>query len=227
MTTITISREYGSGGDEIATRMCELLGYQYYDKALMAQVVKETGLSETEIVDYSEDNYKVRGFLDRLLSMGSPREIGRAASWAEDPSGTRTREVAILSEAHGIALVQSAIRAVYKKGNVVIVGRGGQAILKGLPGVLHVRVQAPLEVRFQHISSGGKIHQMGLRREIVEHDQATADYLKRFYDIDWADPRLYDVVINASRVPVEAAAQMLVEAVKHLPAVEHELVVEA
>jgi cytidylate kinase len=216
MATITISREYGSGGDEIATRVSEMLGYRSFDKTLMAQILTETGLSENEVIDYSEDNYKVRSFMDRLFARSSMREINQG-NWAEDPTGTRMKEPAILNESHGIALVQGAIRAAYKKGNVVIVGRGGQVILKGLPGVLHVRVQAPLDTRFGHIAYTKNIHLLGLRKEIVERDQAAADYLRRFYDIDWADPMLYDMVINTTQLNVEAAAQMIVAAVKFLP----------
>ena len=56
MAVITISREVGSGGDQIARRLCELLGYRHFDKTLMAQVAKEQGVSDTEVVDFSEDN---------------------------------------------------------------------------------------------------------------------------------------------------------------------------
>jgi cytidylate kinase len=216
MATITISREYGSGGDEIAARVSEKLGYRYFDRAMLAQIVAETGLSESEIVDFSEDNYKVRSFLEHLFARSSLREINRT-NWDEDPTGTRASESAFLNEAQGIALVQSAIRAAYKQGNVVIVGRGGQAILKGLPGVLHVRVQAPLDTRFGHIAAKKNIHLLGLRKEIVDHDLAAADYLKRFYGIAWDDPMLYDVVINTTQLSVEAAAQMIVDAAQSLP----------
>jgi len=217
MATITVSREYGSGGDEVAIRVSELLGYHYFDKTLMAQIVKETGLTEGEMVDFSEDNYKAQTFLDRLLGWRDRREIGRVSSWGEDLTGTRSREMAILNESQGIALVQGAVRAAHKRGNVVIVGRGGQAILRGLPDVLHVRIQAPDDVRFRRISSRETLHLLGLQKEIEAHDQATADYLRRFYDIDWADPSLYDVIINMVQLSVEAAAQMIVVAARSLP----------
>ncbi len=220
MATITISREYGSGGDEIAIRVCDMLGYRYFDKALMARLVAETGLSEGEIVDFSEDHYKLRSFMDRLLAWRGPRELSRVASWREDTGGTRKKEVSILNEAEGVALVQGAIRAVYKQGNVVIVGRGGQAILKGLPGVLHVRIHAPSEIRYKRIATTEDIHLFNLQKELDEHDRAAADYLQRFYDVNWDDSSLYDLVINTTQINVEAAAQIIVEAVKHLPVSE-------
>ena len=68
MTIITISRQYGSGGDEIASRICNLLNYQMFDKRLITQAALDAGLSEQEAIDYSEENYKIRSFLDRLFS---------------------------------------------------------------------------------------------------------------------------------------------------------------
>lgn len=67
MAVITISREVGSGGDQIAHRVCELLEYRYLDKLLLAQVAREQGISGTEVVDFSEDKYRLRGFIDALL----------------------------------------------------------------------------------------------------------------------------------------------------------------
>ena len=47
--------------------VCELLGYRYLDKVLMTQVAVESGLSGKELVDFSEERFEVRNFLDRLL----------------------------------------------------------------------------------------------------------------------------------------------------------------
>ena len=72
MTVITISRVAGSAGDEVARRVCELLDYHYFDKTLMSQVAQEMGISEAEVVDFSEDSYKVRSFVDALLRRPAP-----------------------------------------------------------------------------------------------------------------------------------------------------------
>src|SRR5688572_12664634 len=99
MTVITISRQYGSGGDVIAARTCEMLGYRYFDKRLMADVALDVGLSPTEIVDFSEDNYRVRGFLERLLGGGrNPRVVAQVGRWTEDTRGARIKESAELDE---------------------------------------------------------------------------------------------------------------------------------
>jgi cytidylate kinase len=218
MTIITISRQYGSGGDEIAARVCEILGYRYFDKNLMAEVATDVGLSPTEIVDFSEDNYHVRGFLERLWSGGrSSRVVAQVGRWTEDTSGARVEELAKLDEAQTITFVQSIVEAAYRHGNVVIVGRGGQAILKDRPWVFHVQVQAPLALQSQRLHEIEKVSLAEAREMAINHDRATADYLKRFYHINWLDPQLYDLMINTTKFKVEAAAQLIASAIRHLP----------
>ena len=55
------------------------------------------------------------------------------------------------------------------------------------------------------------------RERAINQDRATADYLKRFYHIGWLNPHLYDLVINTKKFGVEAAAQLIASAVRHLP----------
>jgi cytidylate kinase len=218
MAVITISRQYGSGGDEIAARVCEMLGYRYFDKSLMSQVAADVGLSPTEIVDFSEDNYQVRGFLERLFGRGrNSRVVAQVGRWTEDTKGARVKELAELDEAQTITFVQSIVEAAYRHDNVVIVGRGGQATLKDRPGVLHVQIQAPLELQSQRLHELEKVSLAEAREIALKHDRATADYLKRFYNINWLDPYLYDLVINTKKFKVEAAAHLIVNAISYLP----------
>jgi cytidylate kinase len=208
MAVITISRQYGSGGDEIAARVCEMLGYRYFDKRLMAQAASEMGLSEYEIVDLTEENYQVRGFLERLFTRQRPRVVAQVGAWKRDTTGAWIAEIEQLDEEWCIRMVRGAIRAVHKQGNVVIVGRGGQAILQEMPDVLHVRVQAPQSTR---------VRRDQYRENIGVRDKAAAAYLKRFYDIDWSDPTLYHLVVNTGKWGIEAAAHLIVNAVSYLP----------
>jgi cytidylate kinase len=223
MAVITISRQYGSGGDEIAARVCEILGYRFFDKALMAQLASEVGLSEGEVVDYSEASFKSRNVLDRLVSLlttppGEAPTVAQVSTWQRDATGTKVRAVEEVGEERSVAIVGQTILAARKVGNVVIVGRGGQAILKDKPGVLHVRIEAPLEARIQRIQEQQKLSERDAERLISERDRSSARYVKRFYDADWSDPMLYHLVINTGRWGTEAAAQLIVSALSHLPA---------
>jgi cytidylate kinase len=226
MAVITFSRQYGSGGDEIAARVREMLGYRLFDKRLMVQVASEMGLSDHEIVDFSEDNYKTRGFLERLFVRRSSRVVAEASTWTRDTTGARTVAVEQLDEEWCVRMVKATIQAAYKQDNIVIVGRGGQAVLQQMPGVLHVRVEAPVEKRIQRVrysEAAGLAPEYQQKRaeEIVsERDKATTAYLRRFYDIAWDDPLLYHLVINTGKMGIEAAAHLVANSVPYLPPVE-------
>lgn len=222
---ITISRQYGSGGDEIAGRVGEILNYPLFDKRMITQAARESGLSEQEIADYSEENHKIQGFLDRLFNRGGgPTPVGRV--WREDATGARVMEEIFMSEDVLIALVQKAVRSAAKTGSMIIVGRGGQAILSGEPGVLHARIEAPVEERIVRVKEIVRKEKrldntdIELRRRaqdrIVERDAASADYLRRFYHIEWDDPLLYHLVINTGRVSIEQASELIVSLAKQL-----------
>lgn len=224
MTVITISRQYGSGADEIAARVCEVLGYRHFDKRLIARAASEAGISAEEAIDYSEENYKVKGFLDRLFARPSP--VAQVRVWREDPNGGRSSEDLLLSEEAALNLVQHAIHSACETGNVVIIGRGGQALLKDTPGVLHVRIEAPIEERIQRVKERFKESRrlfqadIEIRRAaqdwITERDQASQDYLHRYYGIDWSDSLLYHLVINTGKLSLEQAALTIVELARQM-----------
>jgi cytidylate kinase len=206
MAVITISRQYGSEGDEIAANLCQILGYQSFNKQLMIKVAAEVGLTEGEIVDFSEDQHRVRSFLDRLL--GSPAPVlTQSHSWSE---------VKVIDAADSIPLVQSIIRAACRQDKVVIVGRGGQAVLRTDPGVLHVRIEAPLETRIHRVQLREGLTFELARDVVAQRDRAAADYLKRFYNVDWSDSLLYHLIINTGRWGIEAASRLIVAAVGQL-----------
>ncbi|MDX9955023.1 MAG: cytidylate kinase-like family protein [Anaerolineae bacterium] len=213
MAVITISRQYGSGGDEIAQRLCEILGYQYFDKKMMLQVAEQVGLSEHELVDFSEENYKVRGFFNRLFA---PRAVAQVETWTIGPTGQQELTVSELNEVACINMIQSTVRAAHKHGNVVILGRGGQAILRDMPDVLHVRIEATLGARVMRVQAQQGISISESEALTRNNDQTTAAYLKNFYGIDWADPLNYHLVLNSGKWGVDASVQIIVNALSHL-----------
>jgi len=215
MAVITISRQFGSGGTEVASRVCELLGYRYLDKLLMTQVAAEVGLSGKELVDFSEEHFKVKNFLERLLLPG-PHSVARFSVRSQDVTGAEALNVVQLDEARSASVVRSAIHTAYQQGNVVIVGRGGQATLQEMPGVLHVRIEAPMGIRILRIQAREGIVAEEARQLALRQDQISARYLKRLFGIRWDDPDLYHLIINTSKWGIETAAQLIVHAVGQL-----------
>ena len=213
---MTISRQYGSGGDEIAAQVCEQLGYKYFDKQLMSKIASEVSLAEVQMSDISEDSYKSRNFLERLLVPSSRVKTAEIRSWTRDTSGGRSVLVESLDEEATINLVRATVEAVYKLDDIVIMGRGGQAILQNKPGVLHVRIEAPQEKRIHDIQQQEQLGEVEARDLINEKDKAAETYLRRFHSVNWNNPLLYHLVLNTGKFEIRAAVQLICEAVKHL-----------
>ena len=215
MAVITMSRQFGCGCEQIAARVCEILGYDYFDKSVIAQVVKGLKLSDSEVVDFAEEHYQATGFLARLLRPG-PYVVAQVPIAIRDESGGETQSVKQLDEVRFIKLIRAVIHAAYKRGNVVIMGRGGQAILQELPGVLHVRLEMPLGRRIGRIRERTGLSIDEAQQIVLRHDRTSAQYLENLFGVRWDNPTLYHLVINTGKWETEAAAQIIVQAVHQL-----------
>lgn len=201
-TVITISRQVGSGGDEIALKVCKTLGYACFDKNLMLSVAKSMGFPEEKIADFSEDTYKVKSLVDRILLRRKPVAVSLSL---KDNSQIRT----VLDEEECLSAIQIVINNLASRGETVIVGRGGQAILKDKVGVLHVRIVAPTAVRVERIMKSERLSQEDATKLIEVNDKAAAEYLRRFYNIDWEEPAIYDIVLNTGKIDLSTAARVI------------------
>lgn len=211
MPVITISRQYGSGAVQVAERLCDVLGYSYFDKNMMVRVASEMGISEDEVVDFSEDTYRMRNFLERLFGR---RKMKTDAPAPAGPEGSLRVET--LSEADGINLVRDTLLAAYDRDNVVIVGRGGQAILQEKPGVLHVRLNAPEGARALRVKEREGISLAAAIDLTKTKDQAAVAYLERFFEINWDNPHLYHMVLNTGKWELSDVAEIIIDALTHL-----------
>lgn len=224
MSVITISRQFGSGGNEIAELICATTGYQLFEKHILAQAAFDVGLSEKEIIEFSEDHFKTDTLFDRMF--GRSRPVASVRYWRETKDGVRLPDEIELDQGHALLLVQKAIETAYRIGNMVIVGRGGQMVLKDRTDVLHVRIEAPLEDRLLRVRAlprlasrtyADSVEARRVAQDLIgANDLASADYLKRVYHVDWSDSSLYHVVINTGKLRVEQAAGVILEALHQL-----------
>ncbi|MCU0507227.1 MAG: cytidylate kinase-like family protein [Anaerolineae bacterium] len=205
MAVITISREYGSRGMEIAGILCDRLGYRYFDKHLMVQLGAPEELKAA------------------LVSADAPSELGdeRGALWhffhnlqASSPIGQA--QGARTNEALPVDIVERGIRVAYREDNVVVVGRGGQVVLQGLPDVLHARVVAPLQNRIDTSAHIDGLPLDAARQRVLAQDRAGTDYIRNTYRLDPTDPTLYNMVVNTGRMTPEACADTIISALKHI-----------
>jgi cytidylate kinase len=243
MAVITISRQYGSYGDEIARQVSQTLHYHLFDKRVLARMASRFGMAEGEFVDVNEDTHHRGHAWERSLIGNMTRfpaatmlqamvEIRRreammvgswepitVTTWGEDTTGASIKETQFVSEKDEGLFLRDAILSAYQEGNFVIVGRGGQMILKDKPGVLHVRIVAPEDVRAEHLAAQQSLDETTAKKLIRQRDLAAADYIETLYHADWNDPLLYHLIINASKITMDMAVQTIVTAVWHLSSI--------
>uniref|UniRef100_A0A7C3RVP7 Cytidylate kinase-like family protein n=1 Tax=Dictyoglomus thermophilum TaxID=14 RepID=A0A7C3RVP7_DICTH len=212
MAIITISRQIGSMGDELAEKLSQELRYRYFDKLLMTEIAVASGLSEAEVIDYNEDNYKIKSFFEQLFNRKTP--LGKITVKEKDETGRTVITTKTFDEENSLAFTQAVIKKLVDWDNVVIVGRGGQILLRNIPHTLHLRVIAPLEFRIENIMKKKGFSKEEALKYISEKDRAAQEYLYRFYNVDWNDPELYHMVINMGMWEIDKIVRVIKETIK-------------
>jgi cytidylate kinase len=182
MPVITISRQLGSLGTEIAQLLSENFKCNYFDKESLEETFGEYGIPKESMERYDE---KKPGFWDLFKT----------------------------DKARYLHFMKGAIYEFAHKGNCVILGRGGQVVLGGLPGVLHVRVVAPMETRIERIKKRFDCDEQDAGKIIQHSDHERAGFHKFFFDYNWEDLSLYDLVVNTGTFSAETAAKLIKDAV--------------
>ena len=133
---ITLSREFGSGGRTIAHRVAERLGYAYYDQELILKVAKESGLAE-QIVEKYDEYATHKNSLLYALALSAGAGAGGTLSFVSKVQQAQAKIITDLAN----------------KGSCVIVGRGGDYVLRDREDALHVFIHADMEFRAQRVVS--------------------------------------------------------------------------
>ena len=209
MPVITISRQNGSYGDAVAERLSDRLGCRILDRSLMRRIAAQLGLKVDKRVDQSEDQYRPWTLAERLFSSAAP-PTRNPEMWAQYGSGVTHEQAAA-------EMAARLIHAAHEMGNVIIVGRGGQVVLRDQPDVLHVRLVAPLALRVRRHQVRAGLTVVAAREQMLESDRGSADFIKRYYDVDIADLNLYDLTINTAKLPLAAVADLIIVALSALP----------
>lgn len=202
MRAITISRQYGSGGGEIAHRLAERLHWRLVDHEIIAQVAHELNISEHEAAEYDE-----RGESTVALILSSMRSI-YPAMFTSTP-GPLTGD----SQRYREALTQ-VVEAAMNAGGVVIVGRGSQVLLKDRHDALHTRIVAPLEKRIQYVMKREGLDQNIARTRIQMKEHDRQHYLQSEYRHHPDEPSLYDIIINTGVLGLDSAVDLVMLALE-------------
>jgi CMP/dCMP kinase len=202
MTALTISRQYGSLGDEIGREVSERLGLRLVDGTVIAEIAHGLGLSASDFEDRDEWHGTVVSDLVRTMRHLYPATI----------APTPTEEAPQLDDASYLEVIRQVIWEVARTEDAVIIGRGAASILGNSPTVLHVLIVAPLAVRAERIMTADDLdHQRAVQR-IKQIDERRARYIRRFYGVDWLDVSIYDLVLNTGHFSHLTSVQLICDA---------------
>src|SRR5262245_29681487 len=185
---LTISKQLGSGGADLAQRIGERLGWQVYDKQIVEAICRESHVKE------------------KILSRLDGRAVGAIEEYL--------RHLLVPGDLGQPAYVQELVRVIWaiaREGHAILVGRGVNWILEPRHGV-RLRTIAPFEQRVEYVA---RVHGLALaeaRRRVREDDTAQTAFIRQVFRREIDDPLGYDLVLNLGGVDLAAAAQTVAAA---------------
>jgi len=218
MAIVTLSRQLGAGGYRVASGLAKALGLRIVDRETIDQAALEAGVPKVALHELGYEGR--RGLMQRILdalrtspAIPSTIEMQRRESDAlltVAPRGIFTPAKPLLSAAMEdyVRIVGMVILNIAKEGDVLIIGRASQVLLRDNPEALHIRVVAPLSDRVEKFMGLEKLTQREARQRLLASDRARAEYLRRYYGVNWSDPQLYDIVINTGHISIDTAVQL-------------------
>ena len=201
MSVITISRESGVQSEKVASLLAEELGWEYIGKELVARIAKELHISESEAEAFLQDaQSRLLRFVDRYTCTLIQRVVDREHGCLDDESYFTT--------------VKKLVEDVYEDKNAIILGWGGQCLLKGKPNVLHVRLIKDMEGKIDTIKKRFKIDRKAAEFHIKREEKDSKSLIKHYFKVDWDDAHLYDLIIDMGQNTVEEAVELIIANLK-------------
>ena len=231
MAVVTVNSALGTEGYEVGLAAAHILNADYVDRLILAEAAKRMG-STVHVLDIKErQNVPLRDrlayFLQTMLERSAMSGAGGEpyfspgmeylpaedyADLAQEPLTAAQR----LNDQHFLEVTSAVIQDLAKAGNVVIIGRGSNMILQDTPGVLHVNLRSPAELRAKTIAEREHLTSAEAEKHIADGEKARAIYYKKFFKVDADDARLYHVVLNMGRMSVKTAAEIVAHAARDI-----------
>lgn len=187
---VTVSRQIGSGGLDIARKVGESLGWQTYDREILAHIAEHHHLRA-----------RVLDRLDERLAGWIAETVNHLLTPASLPQAAFAKEVA------------EVVLALGRQGRAVLVGRGANWLLDPRFG-LRVRFVAPLLLRVERVARVRDVPPARAERIVRDGDAATGEYIRRLFGRDVDEPSGYDLIVNTEHLAPEAAAALVQDALR-------------
>lgn len=231
MPVITINGPVGSGAIEVGQLVAQELNLNYVDRLVLAEAAKLVHAPVGALLDKEQrvDRFRDRlaYFLQTLLErsalyadagepyFGPTIEMlpGEAYSELARDSSSAVQKV---SDRAFMEATTSVLEGLYQVGNVVIIGRGANVILADAPGIIHVGMLAPLEVRVATIMEREHLTREEAETHVEEAEQARGKFFRKFFKLNPNDSSLYHLTLNLGQMRAETAAEIIAHAAKEL-----------
>jgi cytidylate kinase len=205
MAVITISRELGSRGNEVADLLCDQLGYCRVDKAMLSQIAAESGVDVKAVLAKERTVTSKPKLISGQMTSLYGRQPGAFAKQSEIDDQTYHR------------VVRETMVHFAEQGDAIVVGRGGQIVLREWPGALHVHLYAPMEARVEELMKRYNLTKLDAQRRIERSDEQKRLFIRNlFKNANWKDLKYYHLAIDTGRVPPEVAAKIIMSAAQQL-----------
>lgn len=201
-TIITVGRQYGSGGRYVARLLAEKMGIPYYDKELLAEVAKDSGICQDLLEEHDEKN--TRNFLFSMMS-GSQMAGDASSMYMDMPLN------------HRIFLAQfDTIRRIASQGPCVIVGRCADYVLRDQEHVLNVFIKADREERIRRITEYYGIDPLKAEEMLKKADKQRASYYNYYATGTWGDVNNYDLCVDTGALGITGAVELIADCARLL-----------
>ncbi len=182
---ITISRESGSQGYEVAILLCQQIGFDLFHNEIIDAMVEISKNSRVLLETLDERSMNI---VDDIVS----NFVNQHHLWPDEYS----------------KLLFKILTTIGKHGKAVVLGRGANCVLH-YPNMLRVRVVAPMAVRRNFIQHSHDLNMDDAQKHLVSKDANRAAFVKRYFNCDINDPSNYDLILNTGTLSVERAVQVI------------------
>jgi cytidylate kinase len=202
MAVITISEEFGTESENVASQAAQRLGYEYIGKQLIAEIARELRISKSEAEVFRKTaQSRILRFVDRFTCSIVQKVVDREHGCLDDKNYYET--------------TKKLVENVYEAGDAIILGWGGQCILRGKPNTLHVRLVKDDETKIKEVMQNKNLNHDAAMALIKKDEGDLREYIKHYFNEDWNAAHLYDLIIDMERNSVEKAVDLICDNVKH------------
>ena len=204
ITIVTIEREYGSGGGEIAQLLATRLGWKLWDQLLTEEIARLANCPKAVVEVREERNDPLYYRLFKSFLRGSYE------------GSLNAHKLNLVDSESILKITERVVQHAAKTGNSVIVGRGSQHFLRSRQDTLRVFLYAPRENKVRRLLARGKSEKEA--QELVDTvDRERVDFIQKYFRVEWPDRAVYHTMINTA-IGDEAVVHMILDIMKTLDA---------